>query len=122
MSTAKETKDFPKARRLLTTAEFSKVFSGRKRASDDLLVVYALPNGLERSRLGLSIGSKAGNSVERNCIKRHIREAFRTAGGTLPDGFDIVAVARKGACKLEAGKLQSCFKTLAAEACARWEK
>ena len=48
------------------------------------------------SRLGISVPRKVGNAVQRNRIKRIIREAFRLHGDVFPQGSDIVFAVRPG--------------------------
>ena len=45
-------------------------------------------------RLGVSVGRKVGGAVERNAVKRALREAFWALGDGLPAGHDFVLVAR----------------------------
>ena len=79
--------------RLRLRSDFARVFARKRRAADDLMVVYVAPNGLPWSRLGLSVGRRIGGAVQRNYVRRGLREAFRTSKGRLPGGLDIVCVA-----------------------------
>lgn len=88
---------FPKSNRLLSPRQFDAVFATKIFEADQTLVINAASNGLEHSRLGLSIGRKVGNAVVRNDWKRRIREAFRLQQHELPPGLDIVVRPRKDA-------------------------
>jgi ribonuclease P protein component len=59
-------------------------------------VVYVFPRAGqdEGPRLGVSVGRKVGGAVERNHVKRLLREAFWRAADELPAGHDFVLVAR----------------------------
>ncbi len=85
--------------RLSRSAEFDRVYrEGRSHASR-YLVLYAFPReeAQEDARLGVSVGRKVGGAVERNRVKRLLREAFWSLAGNLPDGHDFVVVARPDA-------------------------
>jgi len=89
--------DFPNSRRVRKPADFDRAYAAKVYAADDVLVINAAPNGLEISRLGLSVSRKVGNAVVRNHWKRRIREAFRLNRATLPVGIDLVVRPKLGA-------------------------
>jgi len=113
---------FDRSRRLFRSRDFERVYSMRRSAADERLVLYAAPNQRCESRLGVSVGKKAGGAVERNRIKRFLREAFRTAGDDLPAGFDFVAVARKDSRGAGFDGIKSSLTKLALEVSKRWER
>ena len=82
--------------RLRRPADFERVYSERRSASDGRITVCCRPNGLSYSRLGLSVSSRIGNAVVRNRWKRLLREAFRLHRADLPSGLDLIAIPRGG--------------------------
>ncbi|MEW6251346.1 MAG: ribonuclease P protein component [Planctomycetota bacterium] len=86
----------PRSLRITRTAEFQRVLDAGLRANDDRLTVWALPNGLRHPRLGLVVGRKHGGAVQRNRLKRLLREAFRLSQHELPTGLDFACSPRAG--------------------------
>ncbi len=81
--------------RLNHPADFRRAFERRRSASDGFLVVYAAENGLDFSRLGLSVAKKKIRKAhDRNHFKRLVREAFRLSKAEVPIGVDFVVVPR----------------------------
>ena len=64
-------------------------------------MLYVFPRGDDDPpRLGLSVSRKVGGAVERNRVKRMLRESFAEEGGRLPQGTDVVVIARPGSREL----------------------
>jgi ribonuclease P protein component len=90
--------------RLSRSAEFDRVYREGRSHANRYLVVYSFPRegDAEDPRLGVSVGRKVGGAVERNRVKRLLRDAFWEVADSLPDGHDFVVVARP-----ESGELAS---------------
>jgi ribonuclease P protein component len=84
------------AGKALRTADFRKVYDHGTRISGPLFAAFCLarskPDG---SRLGLTVPRAIGGSVDRNRIKRRLREAFRLHRAELDPRWDIVVNPRR---------------------------
>ena len=92
----------PRRRRLSRSAEFERVYRQGSSKGNRFLVLYAFPrtdDGAAEAgpRLGLSVSRRVGGAVERNRVKRVLREAFWEEAERLPPGSDYVVVARPDA-------------------------
>jgi ribonuclease P protein component len=105
-------------RRISRSADFERVYrEGRSHASRHL-VLYAFPRTQPGDpRLGVSVGRRVGPAVERNRVKRMLREAFWNLAPELPPDHDFVLVARPeaGALARERGQpaLEASLRELA---------
>jgi ribonuclease P protein component len=93
---------FGKESRLLKAEEYKAIFDNAsiKVSSNDILLL-ARPNGLSQSRLGLIIAKKnIRKAVQRNRIKRLVRESFRHREGSTIQ-IDVIFLARKGLDQLD---------------------
>jgi ribonuclease P protein component len=87
----------PKRRRLSRSGEFDRVYRDGSSHATRYLVLYTFPRkdeDREDVRLGVSVSRKVGGAVERNRVKRTLREAFWALADDLPPRHDFVIVAR----------------------------
>ena len=86
-----------KRRRLSRSGEFDRVYRDGSSHATRYLVLYTFPRKdeeREEVRLGVSVNRKVGGAVERNKVKRILREAFWGLADQLPPRHDFVIVAR----------------------------
>jgi ribonuclease P protein component len=83
--------------RLRANADFQRLRREGRTLLHSLLVISVLPNHLEHSRFGFAVGRQIGKAVERNRIKRRMREAvrLRLQKGEIAEGWDVVFIARR---------------------------
>jgi ribonuclease P protein component len=85
--------------KLHTAAEFERARKGRERHADAFFAIQCTGNGADEARLGMAVGVRtAGNAVNRNRLRRLIRESFRTHRQEMP-AVDVLVTARAAAAK-----------------------
>ena len=86
--------------RLTRSEDFSRVYRAGRSVANRYLVLYYFVrsepdvNEAYGPRVGFSVSKRLGGAVERNSVKRVLREAFRACGGSLGGDMDLVFVAR----------------------------
>lgn len=83
---------FPKLMHLRSPASFERVYTLKCKAADGVLLLFLARNDVGVTRIGLSVSRKHGGAVERNRLKRWLREAFRLEREHFPIGVDLIAV------------------------------
>ena len=74
--------------------EFKRLYNKGKSAASQCAVVYLRRNGSNQNHLGVTVSAKLGGAVQRNRIRRRIKEIYRINEALLTAGYDIVIVAR----------------------------
>jgi ribonuclease P protein component len=94
---------FPRRAHLRASAEFQAVFGGGTRFSGPLFRLQVLPatQGEATARLGMTVSKRVDKrAVQRNRIRRQVREAFRLQRHRLPAG-DYVFMAKPEASQVD---------------------
>jgi len=124
---------FGRDRRVRKRSEFIHVQGASRRVTTPHFVLLVAARAVKAgeakahpARLGFIVTRKVGCAVERNRIRRVCRECFRMWSGLLPNGVDLVVIARQGAEKLglasvraEWGEVSKLLRRRAEEALAR---
>ena len=89
----------PKRGRLSRSGEFERVYRQGRSIGNRFLVLYSFPRSsageaADGPRLGVSVSRKVGGAVDRNRVKRLLREAFGALAERIPPDHDVVVVAR----------------------------
>ena len=78
--------------KLKKQADFQKLFHKGKRAHSPSVTVIYKPT--DKMTMGISVGKRHGKSVQRNRIKRLLREAFRLTQGKMQKNYQIVLIPK----------------------------
>lgn len=81
--------------RVRSSKRFAEIRQHGRTATNELLVLCALPNDLDFNRFGFSVSARVGNAVVRNRIKRRLRAAMRLQMDQIATGWDIIWIARR---------------------------
>src|SRR6516225_1970811 len=106
---------FPKSKRLLRHADFQRVYEVGRRQFTGNMTVFFLRRTISADetasagslRVGFTVGKALGGAVERNRLKRRMREAVRTSWPQLEAPVDVVIHPRKSVLEMSFGDVAS---------------
>ena len=103
--------------RLLKHADFERVYRQGQRHFAAHLTVFYLRREAAGARVGFTVSRALGGSVQRNRIRRRLREAVRRHGGVLAAPVDVVINPKKSVLKIEfsvlLGQVERAFAIIA---------
>lgn len=105
----------PRDQRLRASRDFARVYRAGRSWAHPLAALHVTPRGSGK-RLGISVSRKVGNAVERNRVRRRLRETLRARVPLWKEGFDAVVVARSAAAGAGFAELTAAIDELARRA------
>lgn len=95
---------------------FRRLYRKGSSAANGYLVLYCRKNGSQANRVGLTVGAKLAHAVQRNRLRRQLREIYRLHETSFARGYDLVVVARSRAIGADYAALEHAYLSLAAKA------
>ena len=93
----------------LSNSEFQAIYKSGKSYANKYLVMYVSENPEGKSKLGISVSKKVGNSVVRHRLARLIRESYRLNTDMFNSGLNIIVIARTTAKGKNFVEIESAF-------------
>ena len=93
----------------LSNSEFQAIYKSGKSYANKYLVMYVSDNPDGKSKLGISVSKKVGNSVVRHRLARLIRESYRLNTDMFNSGLNIIVIARTTAKGKNFAEIESAF-------------
>ena len=93
----------------LSNSEFQAIYKNGKSYANKYLVMYVSENPDGKSKLGISVSKKVGNSVVRHRLARLIRESYRLNTDMFNSGLNIIVIARTTAKGKSFAEIESAF-------------
>jgi ribonuclease P protein component len=91
-----ETRTFGRDERVRKRQDYLRIYEQGVRRHSRRFTIITCRNSSGIRRLGIAVSKKTGNAVQRNRVKRLLREFFRLNKSRLPASQDIVIIAKKG--------------------------
>jgi ribonuclease P protein component len=104
---------YRKSLRITSEKDFGRVLASKSVVRRGPMRLYTAPNELEIPRFGVSVSKSCGSAVERNKLKRRVREVFRTNQGQIKSGFDYILIISPKKAKIK--EVQRSIKGLKTE-------
>ena len=92
--------------------DFARISAKGRSRSDRLMVARFVPNGRDHDRFGISTGRRLGGAVQRNRVRRRLREILRRSANDSGRGWDILIVARPSAVDASYDELRASLERL----------
>lgn len=103
----------PKEHRLARKKDFDRIYRQGRSFFIKELGIKTAKNGLDISRFGFVVSLKVSKkAVERNLIKRRLREIIRETLPEIRPGFDCAVIVRPGGKDMDYGKMKSEMRSL----------
>ena len=103
---------FPRSRWLAEQHEFKRVYEAGRKASNEYLTAYTCPAEGRRGKVGIVADRRLGKAVERNRIRRVLKEIIRTNQHSVAEKTDLVVIAKRRALDLPQHELAEQFLKL----------
>lgn len=103
---------FSKKDRLVIRSDFERMRDLGMKAQDRHVFAVFMPSAAGRTRIGITVTKRVGNSVTRNRIKRFVREFYRQNRSLVKGTWDINFIARHSAAKAAHEDINACLMRL----------
>jgi ribonuclease P protein component len=101
---------------LRSRQDFARIGADGRTRADRLLVVRFVPNARDHDRFGISTSRRLGGAVQRNLVRRRIRDILRRQAAGSGHGMDVLIVARPGSVEASFEELRATLDRLLASA------
>jgi ribonuclease P protein component len=101
---------------LRSRLDFAALQADARSRIDPLLVLRYRPNGLDRTRYGISTSRRTGSAVVRNRIRRRLRTLLAALAGRVTGGWDVLVIARPPAAQASQAQLGEVLERLLRQA------
>ena len=104
---------FPRDRRIRSGLDFQRIYAGKMKAANSCLLLFAARNSYGRTRIGLSVSRRNGNSIVRHRLRRMLRESYRLEQHHIPEGLDFILIPGRNAQQATIQQFRSAIVSLA---------